>query len=83
MVYVTEGIKGGSGKSTIANHLAERWHKGYKKSYVLDGDEMRKGLSNNLGFKSYERIENIRRAAEVTKMIYNLGYSVFVDILAD
>lgn len=63
----------GSGKSTIAQHL-ENWlfHKGYF-AQVLDGDNIRSGINNNLGFSNEDRTENIRRIAEVSKLYLNSG----------
>ena len=63
-----------SGKSTLAGELA---NKSERKPYVLDGDELRDGLNKNLGFTPEDRTENLRRAAELAKIIYNLGYNVF------
>lgn len=63
----------GSGKSTIA-HLLER--KLFEKGFfvqVLDGDNVRTGINNNLGFSDTDRIENIRRIAEVTKLFVQSG----------
>lgn len=70
-----------SGKSTIAQELNNRFADEDKKCFVLDGDTLRKGLCSNLGFATHDRMENIRRAAEVAKIIYNLGYSVFAAFL--
>jgi adenylyl-sulfate kinase len=66
-----------SGKSTIAEKLHQVFENEYHKSYILDGDVFREGLNKDLGFSPEDRIENLRRAAEVAKIIYNLGYSVF------
>jgi len=63
----------GSGKSTLAFGLAGKLHeKGYL-TQVLDGDFIRKGINNNLGFSMEDRNENIRRIAEVAKMFMNCG----------
>jgi len=70
-----------SGKSTIANYLNNLFTVDNRKSFVIDGDILRKGLCSNLGFEHHDRMENIRRAAEVTKIIYSLGYSVFASFL--
>ena len=63
----------GSGKSTIARALERRLHeKGYL-SQLLDGDNMRTGLNNNLGFSEADRTENLRRSAEAAKLFMNAG----------
>ena len=66
----------GSGKSTIAKGLEEALHaKGFF-SVVLDGDNVRTGINNNLGFSNEDRIENIRRIAEVAKLFLQNGVIV-------
>ncbi|HPE55656.1 MAG TPA: adenylyl-sulfate kinase [Bacteroidales bacterium] len=63
----------GAGKTTIAKHLDEAL---YKKGYVaqiLDGDNIRSGINNNLSFSEDDRFENIRRIAEVSKLFMNCG----------
>src|SRR5690606_26028627 len=55
----------GSGKSTIANALEKELHSQGKRTYILDGDNVRQGLNKDLGFTDADRIENIRRVAEV------------------
>ncbi len=63
----------GSGKSTIARGLEETLHtKGFY-AVVLDGDNVRTGINNNLGFSNEDRIENIRRIAEVAKLFLQNG----------
>ncbi len=63
----------GSGKSTIANALElELNRKGYH-TYILDGDNIRKGLNRDLGFSEKDRSENIRRVAEVAKLFVEAG----------
>ncbi len=62
-----------SGKSTIANEVAFRLHKEGKLTYVLDGDNIRHGLNNNLGFSPEDRKENIRRISEVGKLFTDCG----------
>jgi bifunctional enzyme CysN/CysC len=57
----------GSGKSTIANLLEKRLHADGKHTYILDGDNVRHGLNRDLGFTEADRVENIRRVAEVAK----------------
>jgi len=63
----------GSGKTTIAQHLEkELYSRGYL-TQVLDGDNIRTGLNNNLGFSENDRTENIRRIAEVAKLFMDCG----------
>ncbi|MCW3085772.1 MAG: adenylylsulfate kinase [Bacteroidetes bacterium] len=63
----------GSGKTTIAIALEKELHKKGLLTQVLDGDNIRAGINNNLGFSESDRIENIRRIAEVTKLFVNTG----------
>jgi adenylylsulfate kinase len=63
----------GSGKSTIAKGLEEALHEKGFFSVVLDGDNVRTGINNNLGFSDADRTENIRRIAEVAKLFSNNG----------
>ena len=63
----------GSGKSTIAQHLEKKLHQAGKFTQLLDGDNIRSGLNNNLGFSEDDRAENIRRIAEVAKLFVGAG----------
>jgi adenylylsulfate kinase len=63
----------GSGKSTIAIGLEQKLFKEGYFCQILDGDNIRSGINNNLGFTADERIENIRRIAEVAKLYVNSG----------
>ena len=58
----------GSGKSTVANAVDYKLHEMGKRTYVLDGDNVRLGLNRNLGFSAEDRTENIRRIGEVAKL---------------
>ncbi len=58
----------GAGKSTLAHALEDTLHKNKVRTYVLDGDNVRKGLSRDLGFSDDDRTENIRRVGEVSKL---------------
>lgn len=58
----------GSGKSTVANAVDYKLHEMGKRTYVLDGDNVRLGLNRNLGFSAEDRAENIRRIGEVAKL---------------
>lgn len=63
----------GSGKSTIASELEMRLYNMGRLTYLLDGDNVRHGLNSNLGFTKEDRIENIRRTAEVCKLFVDSG----------
>ena len=63
----------GSGKSTIANQVANALHQLGKLTNVLDGDNIRHGLNKNLGFSPEDREENIRRIGEVAKLFVDAG----------
>ncbi len=66
----------GSGKSTIANLLEQKLHENHMRTYVLDGDNIRQGLNKDLGFEPEARTENIRRIAEVSKLLIDAGIIV-------
>ena len=63
----------GSGKSTIAQNLEKILHANGNLTMLLDGDNIRSGINNNLSFSDADRIENIRRIAEVSKLFLNCG----------
>lgn len=63
----------GSGKSTIAKGLEQKLHEAGHLSMVLDGDNIRSGINANLGFSEEDRLENIRRIAEVSKLFTSCG----------
>jgi len=63
----------GAGKTTLARHFELELSKRGYLTQVLDGDNMRTGLNNNLGFSPTDRLENIRRIAEVSKLFVNCG----------
>lgn len=71
MVWFT-GLSG-SGKSTIAIALERELHRRGMLCRILDGDNIRSGINNNLGFTEADRIENIRRIAEVSKLFVDTG----------
>lgn len=72
----------GSGKSTIANELEkELFSKGIR-TYILDGDNIRHGLNNDLGFSDADRVENIRRVAEVSKLMLDAGIFVISSFIS-
>ena len=63
----------GSGKTTIAKHLSKELHKMGIITQVLDGDNIRLGINRNLSFSDEDRLENIRRTAEISKLFVNCG----------
>lgn len=72
----------GSGKSTLANALELELHaKGYR-TYILDGDNVRQGLNRDLGFTDADRVENIRRIAEVAKLMMDAGLIVLTAFIS-
>ncbi|MGA0277493.1 MAG: adenylyl-sulfate kinase [Candidatus Kariarchaeum pelagius] len=72
----------GSGKSTIANELAIKLQQEGKLAYILDGDNVRMGLNKDLGFSDNDRKENIRRIAEVAKLISDTGVIVITAFIS-
>ena len=72
----------GAGKSTLANLLEQRLHLEGRHSYVLDGDNVRHGLNRDLGFTEDDRIENIRRVAEVARLMVDAGLIVIVALIS-
>lgn len=67
----------GSGKSTLANAVETRLFDNGFLTYLLDGDDVRIGLNRDLGFSDEDRVENIRRIAEVSKLMLDAGLLVF------
>lgn len=63
----------GSGKSTLARAVENELHEKGRLTQLLDGDNLRTGINNNLGFSETDRLENIRRAAEVSRLFLNCG----------
>lgn len=72
----------GSGKSTIANAVESELFKRRRKTYLLDGDNVRHGLNKDLGFSESERIENIRRIGEVSKLFVDSGLIVLTAFIS-
>ena len=72
----------GAGKSTIANLLEKRLLAAGKHTYLLDGDNIRHGLNKNLGFTDADRVENIRRIAEVARLMVDAGLIVLVSFIS-
>ena len=72
----------GAGKSTIANLVEKRLHAEGRHTYLLDGDNVRHGLNKDLGFTEADRVENIRRVAEVSKLMVDAGLIVLVSFIS-
>ena len=72
----------GAGKSTIANLVERTLHARGFHTYLLDGDNVRHGLSRDLGFTDEDRVENIRRVAEVAKLMVDAGLIVLVSFIS-
>jgi bifunctional enzyme CysN/CysC len=72
----------GSGKSTIANALEKALHAQGMRTYILDGDNVRQGLNKDLGFTDADRVENIRRVAEVAKLMMDAGLIVLTAFIS-
>jgi bifunctional enzyme CysN/CysC len=71
-----------SGKSTLANALEAALHKRGKHTFILDGDNIRQGLNRDLGFSESDRAENIRRVAEVAKLMSDAGLIVLTAFIS-
>jgi bifunctional enzyme CysN/CysC len=71
-----------SGKSTIANNLEKKLYALGKRTFVLDGDNVRHGLNRDLGFTEADRVENIRRIAEVAKLFVEAGLITIVAFIS-
>jgi bifunctional enzyme CysN/CysC len=72
----------GSGKSTIANRVEQKLLASHHHTYSLDGDNVRHGLNKDLGFTEADRVENIRRVAEVAKLMVDAGLIVLVSFIS-
>ena len=72
----------GAGKSTLAILLDQRLHRAGLHTYVLDGDNLRNGLNRDLGFSVADRAENIRRVAEVSRLMADAGLIVVVSFIS-
>ena len=72
----------GSGKSTVASLLEKRLNAAGRHTYTLDGDNVRHGLNRDLGFTDADRVENIRRVAEVAKLFVDSGLIVLVSFIS-
>jgi bifunctional enzyme CysN/CysC len=72
----------GAGKSTIANLVEKQLHADGRHTYLLDGDNVRHGLNKDLGFTDEDRVENIRRVAEVARLMVDAGLIVIVSFIS-
>lgn len=72
----------GSGKSTVANEVAKRLHALGVRTYIIDGDSVRHGLTKDLGFTTEDRAENVRRVAEVARLMLDAGIVVLVSLVS-
>lgn len=72
----------GAGKSTIANALESALHARGRHTYLLDGDNLRHGINQDLGFAAADRVENIRRAAEIARLMVDAGLIVIVALIS-
>jgi bifunctional enzyme CysN/CysC len=72
----------GSGKSTIADALEVKLHAEGRRTYILDGDNVRHGLNRDLGFTDADRVENIRRIAETAKLMMDAGLIVIAAFIS-
>ena len=72
----------GAGKSTIANRIEKLLTASGRHTYLLDGDNVRHGLNKDLGFTAQDRVENIRRVAEVSRLMVDAGLIVLVSFIS-
>ncbi|TDV54969.1 adenylyl-sulfate kinase [Actinophytocola oryzae] len=72
----------GAGKSTIADLVEQRLHREGRHTFVLDGDNVRHGLNKDLGFTDADRVENVRRVAEVAALLVDAGLIVLVSFIS-
>ncbi|WP_127089517.1 sulfate adenylyltransferase subunit CysN [Aquabacter cavernae] len=72
----------GAGKSAIAALVEKKLHAAFRHTYVLDGDNVRHGLNKDLGFTDADRVENIRRVAEVAKLFVDAGLITIVSFIS-
>jgi bifunctional enzyme CysN/CysC len=72
----------GAGKSTVANIVERKLHEMGRHTYLLDGDNVRHGLNRDLGFTDVDRVENIRRVAEVASLMADAGLIVLVSFIS-
>jgi len=71
-----------SGKTTLANEIDKKLYNDRKHTFILDGDNLRCGICSDLNFSEQHRIENIRRAAEISKLMFDAGLIVIVSLVS-
>ena len=71
-----------SGKTTLANEIDKKLYNDRKHTFILDGDNLRCGICSDLNFSEQDRIENIRRAAEISKLMFDAGLIVIVSLVS-
>lgn len=81
MVLWVTGLSG-SGKSTLCCGVESALHRRGFKTYLIDGDDLRRGLCHDLGFDAHDRAENVRRASEVARMMADAGLIVLVSMIS-
>jgi bifunctional enzyme CysN/CysC len=81
MVLWFTGLSG-AGKSTIANLVEKKLHAMGRHCYLLDGDNLRHGLNKDLGFTEADRVENIRRVAEIARLMVDAGLIVLTAFIS-
>ena len=81
MIIWLTGLSG-AGKSTIANRLEQEIQAAGKHTYLLDGDNLRHGLNGDLGFSLDDRVENVRRVAEVARLMVDAGLIVIAALIS-
>lgn len=72
----------GAGKSTVANGVEAALYARGRHTYLLDGDNLRQGLNRDLGFGDEDRVENVRRAGEVARLMIDAGLIVLVALIS-
>ena len=80
VVYLT-GLSG-SGKSTLATALEQQLHAQGLRTFLLDGDELRRGITRDLGFSDADRIENMRRVTEIARLMVDAGLLVITALIS-
>ncbi len=80
VVYLT-GLSG-AGKTTLATLLEQRLHALGMRTYLLDGDELRTGIGKDLGFSDADRVENVRRVTEVSRLMVDAGLLVIAALIS-
>ena len=80
VVYLT-GLSG-AGKTTLAGLVERELHRRGIRTFVLDGDELRRGIGSDLGFSDADRVENVRRVSEIARLMVDAGLLVIVALIS-